>query len=315
MRTGYLVAAVMLFASGAAFAQSIDETIEVTATGGGSTISARAAARLERRTERRDRREARLNALRSARGLQARQGSEVSGFAAIEDAARLMFVPADETLPVDETAPETDESGDEPVADESQFFLMSLTAEGEATAEGDVVTCELYDGEVPEDCEVYTDEVYDDGLYVDGEPVKDGEFEFPEGEEWPLIYTLGAADSEIIVFRGNAGEHANGRALGLAAPLDHLRGNADAHAAAHTEVGASQRAGNPDRAAQILARRLAQIDAMRDRALADGNAVLLETADRLEASARLRFQTEAGEEAPATEPADTGSEPAGEAAP
>jgi hypothetical protein len=305
MRTGYLVAAVMLFTSGAAAAQSTDGGVEVTTTGE-SNISARAAARLERRTERRERRDARLNSLRAARGLQTRNESQASGFAAIEESARLMFIPADESLPADD-APESEDPADQPADEgEPQIFQLTLTVEEEGFAEEETLECEIYDDEgnlveVPEEC--YDDESADEP-YVDGGPVND-DFEFPEGEEWPLIYTLGGADAEIM-FRGNAGEHSQGRALGLNVPLDEIRASGEArsgsHAAAQAEVGTAHRAASPERSAQVLARRLAQIDSMRDRALAEGNTALLETADRLEASARLRYQTAAGDETSTTEP-------------
>jgi hypothetical protein len=182
-----------------------------------------------------------------------------------------------------------------------------LTAEGETVVGEEFLECELYDadGNLIEEC--YDDE-YAEEPYLDGGPVKD-DFEFPEGEEWPLVYTLGGADGEVM-FRGNAGEHGQERAQGLNAPLAEIRGSAEARAAGQAEIGREHRPAQSDRAAQVLARRLAQIDAMRDRALADGNAALLETADRLEASARLRFQTTAEDEG-----WTTGTETTGEATP
>lgn len=338
MRTGYLVTAVMLFASGAAFAQSIEGAADITASGGGANLNTRAAARLERRSERRDRREARLNALRNAR---ARQQERLSGAAALDAAAQLMM-PAPDDAPADEqpadgtTADSTNPEG-EPADDSGQpFILMGFIAEGEGSgeidgAEGDVFATEELEIEFEATEGEYDDEYADDSS-MDDDPSGD---DLPHGHGWPIIYLFGGAEGEFE-YRGNSGEHSQGHHLGLFAPLDDLRGTVETQSSVETAAGVevrsnsqasgqagvavSQRPANTDRAAQILARRLAQIDAMRDRALAEGNAALLEAADRLEASARLRFQTAGEEEITTGEPqpsgtTSAGSEPAGEAMP
>lgn len=328
MRTGYLVTAVMLFVSGAAYAQSIDGAADVNAAGGGATLNTRAAARLERRTERRDRREARLNALRDAR---ARHQNRLSGSAATDTAARMMMIMPPEEAPADEqpagdTASDSTNPGDQPADDGNpQFFLMTFTADGEASGEGGAAEGEVVTADEIE-IEGWDDQGYDDD-YADDSEINDDptdEPRGPHGHGWPLIYTLGGAEGDVM-FRGNSGEHSQGHHLGLFAPLDDLRGTAethsDVHAAAQADAGISHRSATAhERAAQVLARRLAQIDAMRDRALAEGNAALLETADRLEASARLQFQGAAEDEVTAgdSQPSDTQtteSDPAGEATP
>ncbi len=278
MRTGYLVAAVMLFASGgAAFAQSLDGVAEVTAAGGGANISARAAARIERRDDRRERRAAQLNALRTARGLQARGDAAAGAFAATgensfeaasESAARLMFTAEDEAQPTDSDAPAGNEADPDDSPREKPIFYILPYVEGDADIQGDLVEC-----------------------YEDCEEPHPGDEE-THATDRPYIYTLSNTDSEVF-FRGNA-RHSAGAGLGLFQPLDQLSGpSGDPFAfqgTATLEGSVNYPAVKPERAAEILARRLAQIDCMRDRALAEGNAALLETADMLEASARARFE-------------------------
>ncbi len=199
MRTGYLVAAVMLFASGgAAFAQSLDGVAEVTAAGGGANISARAAARIERRDDRRERRAAQLNALRTARGLQARGDAAAGAFAATgensfeaasESAARLMFTAEDEAQPTDSDAPAGNEADPDDSPREKPIFYILPYVEGDADIQGDLVEC-----------------------YEDCEEPHPGDEE-THATDRPYIYTLSNTDSEVF-FRGNA-RHSAGAGLGL----------------------------------------------------------------------------------------------------
>lgn len=303
MRTGYLVAAVLLFAtSGAAFGQSLDGALDATATGSGANANAgvRASVRLERRELRRQERAAQINAIRAARGLEARQKGAVNGLTATsESAARLMAVPEENG-----DQPQTVEPGEpgtqDPAADGSEspndIFLTGFVEE-ELTLEAQILECyeECFDDDGAGEDPAYDGEVRDDSTPDD---------------EYLSIYTLGGPDGIIVRGRDNAEVSGNGSA-GLFASLEQLRARADLRSEVNAGVngGAGTVRENGELAAQLLARRLAQIDRLRDRALAEGNAALLDRADQLEAAVRLRF--EAVTNATASSGSDTSASTAG----
>ena len=315
MRTGYLVAAVMLFATtGAAFAQDLEGVLEVTATGGGAQISARAAARMERRELRRERRAAELDELRAARGLRGRNASAASSLVADEAGARLMFVAeenGDQIEAVEPTEPqsrEVQETGSEP--GEGEFFILPFFEEEPSSDlvdcfPAEIIICEAgpaHEGYEPEDG-LGDEDLRDDGVGDDG-----------IGDDELYIYTLSSSNGEAVFrgnARGNARRNVRGNAqvvLDLLQPLDGFTGPSAGNgpASVAVEASAAHPGMDPARAAQLLSDRLAQIDRMRDRALAEGNAALLETADMLEQSVRARFETSGSATVdPAAEPAPT----------
>ena len=271
MRTCYLVAAVMLFATGgAAFGQSIDGVAEINATGGGAEVSARAAARLERREMRRDRRESQLNALRAASRLQADAHTEAALQSSDLSAAELLFMIQQEDAAEQDAADPsatTDDSGDDPVYGDDVPPYIYTTAAGEAEARGN------------------------------GRGAGNGN---ARGRLFNLFAPLerlrGGADAESDT-DASAAANARGRAVGLVTPVGNvdISGDADLETHAAAVVNADGRPHfNHDRAGRILAHRLAQIDALRDRALAEGNEHLLDVADQLEATARLQYTARVG---------------------
>lgn len=292
MRTGYLVAAVMLFATtGAAIAQDVDGALEVTATGGGAQISARAAARMERRELRRDRRATQLDEFRAARGLRGRNATAASSLVADETGARLMFVAeeqGDQIEAVEPTEPPVKEALETGIAPgEGEFFILPFVEEEPSNELVDCFPAEIIICEAGPDHEGYEP---DDGL---------GDEDFGDDgirDEEYYIYTLSGSNGEAVQ-RGNARRNVRGNAqvvLDRLQTLDDLTapsGGINVPASVGVEASAAHPGMDPARAAQLLSDRLAQIDRMRDRALAEGNTALLETADMLEQSVRARYET------------------------
>jgi len=134
------------------------------------------------------------------------------------------------------------------------------------------------------------------------------------GRGGPIIYTLGGAPGSQ--FHGNHNSGPGSADAPLFAPLNQLRGNAretpavnhvpDALPSAQSTTGA---AGHFDltRADRIFAKRLADIDHLRDIALKNGNLKLLDRADKLEEIARSQYTRRGGTVTPDMPLTDPGS--------
>jgi hypothetical protein len=163
--------------------------------------------------------------------------------------------------------------------------------------------------------------------FWEGFPVEDdeiGDDDGPRTKPWwrggddPMIYTLsGAAGGELQNRNhngpGNAAQHAP------FAPLEALRGAAAGTPAAthvpdvlpspQTTTGAAGRF-DLTRADRILAKRLADIDHLRDVALKNGNLKLLDQADKLEQVARTQYERRTGTTpTPEPQPEPPGTDP------
>ena len=243
MRTGYLVAAVLLFAAGgAAFGQSTNGRADVGATGGGNSADARAAARLERRELRSDRRASRLETLRAS----GRLNTQLSTGDSLPDTGDLGS--GDESTPA-----ATDDS--------------EVRGNGRGNGRGGLL-----------------------GLFTRDEAAD-------------------TEDSDTAAPRG--------RGVGFFSSRNQT-GEAEVDAETSTDGQVTDPQGHFEqaRADRILAHRLAQIDKMRDRALAEGNDHLLDVADQLEATARAQYFARVGVEAPIGDdpaptdpPVDDGTQP------
>ncbi len=277
MRLSPVFLSVLLFVSASGFAAAQEGAGEVT------TQSRRAERQLSRQLQRAHRAQ-QLDTLRERFGQGARTGDAPAEAAQERLQSMLMVLPegepgtgADADLIVTEFTEDLadDVIGDPPVYLGPPIQIDPNSEGGEGFWEG-----------LP----VEDDEIGDD----DGPKIKP----WWRGGDEPMIYTLsGAAGGELQ----NRNHNGPGGAADHApfAPLETLRGAAAGTPAAthvpdvlpgpHATTGADSRF-DLTRADRILAKRLADIDHLRDIALKNGNFKLLDQTDKMEEAARKQYK-------------------------
>jgi hypothetical protein len=309
MRLSPLFLSVLLFVTATEFAAAEDGAGEVTTQ---SAQSRRAERQLSRQLQRAHRAE-QLNALRDRFGQGARTGDAP---AATQERLQsiLMILP----------------EGDPGTGAEGELLVTDVTDELGEDVSGFEDDSPVYLGPP---IQIDPNSEGGEGFW-EGFPVEDdeiGEDDGPKIKPWwrggddPMIYTLSGAAAGELQNRnhngpGNAAQHAP------FAPLEALRGAAAGTPAAthvpdvlpspQTTTGAAGRF-DLTRADRILAKRLADIDHLRDVALKNGNLKLLDQADKLEQVARTQYERRTGTtptpepqpEPPATDPVSPTPDP------
>jgi hypothetical protein len=294
MRLSPLFLSVLLFVTATEFAAAEDGAGEVTTQ---SAQSRRAERQLSRQLQRAHRAE-QLNALRDRFGQGARTGDAP---AATQERLQsiLMILP----------------EGDPGTGAEGELLVTDVTDELGEDVSGFEDDSPVYLGPP---IQIDPNSEGGEGFW-EGFPVEDdeiGEDDGPKIKPWwrggddPMIYTLSGAAGGELQNRNNDGPGGGDHAP--FAPLEKLRGAATGTPAAArvpdalpNTVSTTEATGRFDlsRADRILAKRLADIDHLRDKALENGNVKLLEQADKLEEIARGQYARRTGTtETPAPQP-------------
>lgn len=289
MRLSPLFLSVLLFVTATEFAAAEDGAGEVTTQ---SAPSRRAERQLSRQLQRAHRAQ-QLNALRERFGQGTRTGDAP---AATQERLQSMLM----VLP----------EGDPGTGAEADLMITELEVIDET---GEDAVGDDFDGDSPVFLgpPIQIDPWSEGGEgFWEGFPVEDdevGEEDGPKIKPWwrggddPMIYTLSGAAGGELQNRNNSGPGGGDHAP--FAPLEKLRGAATGTPAAArvpevltNTVTTTDATGRFDlsRADRILAKRLADIDHLRDKALENGNVKLLEQADKLEEIARGQYARRAG---------------------